>query len=265
MNYQNLSRSLSGKRLVVTRSEEQAEALAHSIQKQGGEVLFFPVIEIHPPENWNEIDQTIDQLEDYDWIIFTSINAVRFFLNRFQEKGKKIHLPENTKICAIGEGTAQALQEFQVQVDAIPSKSVSESIAATLSEIENLKGKRILLPQSHIARKVLPTQLKEAGALVYPVVAYRTLPRSLSKEQILQLNEPFADWILFTSSSTVKNFIEQVHPVLGREWLTKVKLASIGPVTSETLREFQLEPTIESDQPGMDTLVDAIVQYEQSE
>jgi len=167
-------KSLSGKRILITRARDQSGDFATLLKKVGAEVIEFPTIEIVPPLHWGKVDRVIDHLKSYDWIIFTSANGVKFFWQRVKERGKSLRLPSSLKVCAIGPATASRLRKKRVSVHYIPKKFVAESILEGF-EKTIVKGKRILLARARKARDVLPKGLKELGAEVEVVAVYRTL------------------------------------------------------------------------------------------
>ena len=165
---------LTGRKILITRARDQAAVFATSLVDLGAEVIEFPTIEIVPPLRWKELDQAIDQLESYDWLIFTSANGVNFFWQRLIEKGKDRRLPSALKVCAIGPATAYQLKEKGIEVDYTPKEFVAEAILKGF-EKTMLKGKRILLARAKEARDVLPKGLRKMGAKVDVVETYRTV------------------------------------------------------------------------------------------
>jgi len=256
-------RPLFGKRIVVTRWRRQAGDLSLRLQGLGADVIHLPVIEIAPPAGWEDLDRAIGRLQEFAWIVFTSVNGVRFFMERLETLGLDIRRLGKARVCAIGEATASALEAFRLRVDLVPEKYLAETLAEILAGREDLHGKKILLPRGNLARKVLQERLEACGAEVEAVDTYRTLPVRMEEDEIRALlgGRP-VDWITFTSSSTVKNFLAAVRPVMGEEWLTTVRFASIGPVTSETLRSCGETPDAECGASTIPALVDAILQAE---
>jgi len=221
----------------------------------GAETIELPVIEIQPPADPAPLAAAIEHLHDYDWLIFTSANGVRYFLEALDRSGRDLRSLRG-RLCAIGPATARALEQLHLKVDVVPEEYVAESLVAALGSFD-LRGKRVLLPRAAVARDVVPVELEKRGAMVDVVEAYRTV---VPDNAAARAREVFGgkrrpDWITFTSSSTVKNFIG----VAGREALEGVRVASIGPVTSETARAHGLEVAVEADPFTMDGLVAAIV------
>ncbi len=172
---------LLGKRILITRAREQSGEFATKLVNLGAEVIEFPTIEILPPLHWEELDRAIDQLKSYDWIIFTSANGVIFFWERWREKVKNPRLPSPLKVCAIGPATANQLKKKQIRVDYVPKEFVAEAILQGFEKMA-VAGRRILLARARVARDILPKGLREMGAEVDVVEAYRTVkPRGGAK------------------------------------------------------------------------------------
>ncbi|MDW7674372.1 MAG: uroporphyrinogen-III C-methyltransferase [Bacillota bacterium] len=254
------NKPLFGKRVLVTRSRSQASDFAKRIEELGGEPFEFPTIEIESPD-YQGLDQSINKIEEYNWIIFTSVNGVQSFFNRLFKLGKDIRELQNASICAVGPKTKEALEEKGLIVDYIPGEYRAEAI------IEGLQGKvmaghKVLLPRADIARKVLPKALTEMGALVDDEVAYVT-KRSDANGIILKqmLADKEVNVITFTSSSTVKNFVE----LLGVEkeelaqLLTGVFVASIGPITTATAEELGIKVDAQAEEYTIDGLINSIL------
>jgi uroporphyrinogen III methyltransferase/synthase len=242
-------------RIVVTRAREQAGRLAEMLREQGAYVIELPTIEIRPPEDFAPLDAAIAELESYDWVLFTSANGVRFFIERLDASGKDLrHL--RGKVCAIGPATADRLRALHIQVDLMPEEYVAESVLKAF-EVQHLAGKRILLPRAKVARDLIPAELARRGAAVDVVPAYQTVAPEESAKLAADIfaSDSKPDWITFTSSSTVRNFVR----LCGVEWLNSVRIASIGPVTSRTVQEFSLRVDLEADPYTMEGLVEALV------
>lgn len=258
--------ALRGKRILVSRARDQAEALSFRLRDLGAEVLEIPFIEIRPPVSFQLLDQALQQISDYDWLILTSVNGVKALAGRIQELGldplNLVHL----KIAAIGPATEQALEELQLKVDVVPGNYVAEAVVSSLRA--QVKGQRILLVRAKVARDLIPEELRRAGAVVNVVEAYETVAPESSRARLqsaLQDSRQRPHVITFTSSSTVRNFVSllELQKQAARKRpsvLEGVKLASIGPVTSLTLRELGLPVDIEARQYTMPGLVEAIVQ-----
>ncbi len=244
---------LRGQRIVVTRDRRQAADLADRLEELGAEAIFLPVIELREPASSAGMDAAIEKLETYDWLIFTSANAVRHFTDRVDASPRDLRALR-ARIVAIGPGTKAAVEELHLKVDLVPPQFVAESLVESFSG-EDLKGKRILFPQAAIARDVVPVELRKLGAVVDVVEAYRTETPSGLREHAAEVLARKPDWITFTSSSTVTNLVMAV----GAAALDGVKLASIGPVTSATLRENGLKADVEGDPHTVEGLVAALM------
>jgi len=252
---------LTGKRILVTRAREQAGELTDSLKGLGADVLAFPTIEIVPPRSWEGLDRAIAQLASYDWIIFTSVNGVRFFLERLLAKTNTLSLPSSLKVCAIGPATARKLEEKGIHVDYMPSEYVAEAIVQGFEKI-GVKGKRILLARVKKARDVLPKNLRSMGSVVDVVEAYRTVkPRGGSTRLKRILAGSQIDVVTFTSSSTVNHFMELLEKEDLRAPLRGIAIASIGPVTSQTVRQYGLEVSVQPADYTIPALAQAVVDY----
>ena len=254
-------KSLAGRRILTTRAREQSSDFAISLRNLGAEVIEFPTIEIVPPLHRKGLDQAIDQLESYDWIIFTSANGVNFFWQRLAERSKRHRLPSSLKVCAIGPATADRLRKKRVFVHFIPKEYIAESILEGFEKMF-IRGKRILLARARKARDILPKGLRKMGAEVDVVEVYRTIrPRGGSKKLKKLLEEGKIDVITFTSSSTVNHF----GKLLEKEDLKKLSkdtvIACIGPVTTRTAKESGLKVQIQPKQYTIPGLTRAIAEY----
>lgn len=247
---------LFGRRIVVTRPREQAGVLSDQLRTLGAEVISLPTIEIRPPEDWGPLDRAVSELDRYDWLIFTSANGVRCFVERLDASDRDLR-DVRAKICAIGPATAESLQQLHLKVDRTPREYVAESLLRAFSSRE-LQGKRVLLPRARVARDVIPVELEKRGAKVNVVTAYRTVvPEGLASRADRLFRGPRKPhWVTFTSSSTVRNFVS-VCPV---QRLDGVRVASIGPVTSATARELGVPLDAEARRYTVDGLVEVILE-----
>ena len=259
--YPMREKPLTGKTILITRARGQSSEFSARLRERGAEVVEFPTIEIVPPLHWEEMDRAIDRLDAYEWIIFTSVNGVSFFLQRLNEKRNEPGFPTSPKVCAIGPATAKELKKNGIGVDYTPKEYVAEAILEGFEKM-NVRGKRILLARVKKARDILPKGLKAMGAKVDVVEAYRTLkPRGGSKKLKEILAQGKVDVITFSSSSTVNHFIELLGKGDVEEKLEGVTIASIGPVTSRTAREHGLTVHIQPDEYTIPALTEAIVDY----
>jgi len=243
---------LFGQRIVVTRDRNQASDLADPLEALGAEAVLLPCIEIREPSNPKPLDDAIARLESYDWLIFTSANGVRYFTAALDRSPYDLRMLKS-RICAIGPATKAAVEALHLKVDLMPKEYVAESLVDAFAQ-ESLQFRRILLPRAAVARDLVPRELARRGATVDVVEAYQTLAPAGLAERARAMLDRKPHWITFSSSSTVTNFIAAA----GREALAQIKIASIGPITSATLRAHNLEPTVEADPHTISALVDAI-------
>ena len=243
---------LFGKKIVVTRDRRQAAELAGPLEELGAEVILLPTIEVQPPSDSGPLDRAIARLRTYDWLIFTSVNGVKYFTERLDASHRDLRAVA-AKICAIGPATRAAIEALHLKVDLMPEEYVAESLVAAFTD-EHLAGRRILLPRAAVARDLVPDELTRREAHVDVVEAYRTVAPADLAEHATEVLARKPRWIAFTSSSTVKNLVKVVEP----STLGGIKIASIGPVTSQTLRECGLKVNAEADPHTMEGLVAAI-------
>jgi uroporphyrinogen III methyltransferase / synthase len=254
---------LSGKRIVITRPRTQANELAHRLSALGAEVIEFPTISIEPPMDYTPMDRAIAQLHQYDWLFFTSINGVQSFFNRLRHLGNDSQSIEHLKVVAIGPETAGRLEREGVHVYLVPAKYQAEGVLEGLDPAE-IRGRRILMPRAAKAREILPETLRQWGAFVDVVHAYKTV---LPQDYQFGLRELFKkqnDVITFTSSSTVENFVRVLEGEDPVPILRGVTIACIGPVTARTVLDTGLEVDIVSVEFTIPGLVAAIVRFYES-
>ncbi|HWR14554.1 MAG TPA: uroporphyrinogen-III synthase [Terriglobales bacterium] len=251
--------SLQGKRVIVSRAKEQAGSLSNLLQEKGAEVLEIPFIEIHPAQSYEALDKAIENLLAYDWLILTSVNGVSALFSRLEKQGKSEADLLHLKIVAIGPATRKAIEKHGIPVDIMPKEYVAEAVVEEMRG--QVKGERVLLVRAKVARDVIPNALRDLGAKVHVMEAYETIVPETSRTAIMEaLKSTHKPWaITFTSSSTVKNFVELVGEENAHSnLLDGVKLASIGPVTSGTLRELGLRVDIEAKEYTIPGLVEAM-------
>jgi uroporphyrinogen-III synthase len=249
---------LSGKCIVVTRPRHQSRPLAEALRALGARVIEAPAIGIEPPADFRALDGALDRLEQYDWVVFTSANAVDAFFDRRASLHADRPLPA-VRFAAIGPATAESLAERGAAADVVPDRFVAEEVFRALARREDPSGKRFLLPRADIAREALPDLLRKAGGLVDVVEAYRTLPVASEVRRAAELVETGAvDIVTFTSASTARSFFTGVDPGTLRG---RFAAASIGPITSGALREFGVEPRIEAENFSTEGLVEAIARF----
>lgn len=251
---------LQGRRILVSRPREQSAGLAEGLRLRGAEVIEAPTIRIEPPSDWAEVDRAIRRIDSYHWVIFTSVNGVRFFLGRMHSVGVDDSILKKTKLAAIGPATRDELETRGFTVDVVPNRFVAEEVFEALRTSGPLIGCKALLPRADIARKALPELLRNEGVDLDVVVTYRTVPSHEDIRRAIDLvSKGSIDVVTFTSGSTVRNFFSTVEDPLHLK--RKFLPASIGPITSQTLQEYGFEPTIEAREYTSDGLIAAIVDY----
>lgn len=248
--------------MLITRARQQAADLSRKLRALGARVIEIPSIEIRPPRSYKPLDRALREVTKYDWLILTSVNGADALFRRLSALRMKPRELAHLKFCAIGPATAEAIERRGLKVHVVPEKYVAESVVDALSP--QVKGKRVLLVRAKVARDVIPRDLRDAGASVDVVEAYETAVPAASRSRlqtVLKKPRLRPDAITFTSSSTARNFVELLR---GRGSSPKladgVLLASIGPVTSATLREIGLRADVEAAEYTMDGLVKALVQ-----
>lgn len=250
---------LSGLLILVGRARHQAGALSSGLRKLGATVVEIPFIEIRKPRSFNPLDTALKNLRDYDWLILTSVNGVEAVWERLRKlKLTRRHL-RHLKVAAIGPATRKALENRELKVDVVPEEYVAESVVESLRH--RMEGKRVLLARAKVARDVIPRELRKLGAHVDVVEAYETVIPKSSRTRlhsILQDPQRCPDVITFTSSSTVRNFLQLAGKQVWRG-RPRPRFASIGPVTSSTLRNLDLPVDIEAREYTIPGLVRAIV------
>lgn len=257
------TRPLFGKRVVVTRAREQSSDFAEILERHGACVVEFPTIEIVPPASWDAIDGAIEKLDTYDWAIFTSVNGVKYFIERLKSKGRDVRDLKGIRLCAIGPKTASEIEELGLRIDFVPKEYRAEGIIEGLGDV---KGKRILIPRAEVAREILPEELSRMGGAVDVVTAYRTIRPEGKTAEIRDLfKQGKIDAVTFASSSTVTNFLQMFEDGEGIKFLMDVKVASIGPITAETARKKGIETAIMPKDYTIPALAEAIVDYYRGE
>jgi uroporphyrinogen-III synthase len=265
---------LAGIRILVGRARHQAGALSAALRAQGAEVIEIPFIEIRKPRSFAPVDAALKKLHTYDWLILTSVNGVEAMWQRMEKLRLNVSGREGLRVAAIGPATKKAIEQRGMKVDVVPKEYVAESVVRSLRR--RVKGKHVLLVRAKVARDVIPRELRKAGAQVDVVEAYETVVPQTSRRRLqalLKNPKKLPHVITFTSSSTVRNFVEllgsreaaeKMQAVSGRGrplHTARTSMASIGPVTSATLREFGLSVDVHAKQFSIPGLVDAIVRW----
>jgi len=254
---------LSGIRVLVGRAHHQAGALSGQLRKLGAEVIEIPFIEIRKPRSFKPLDEALKNLARYEWLILTSVNGVEALWERMQHLHLTKHALSHLRVAAIGPATRKAIENLGISVDVVPKEYVAESVVRSLKR--KVKGKGVLLVRARVARDVIPRELRKVGARVHVVEAYETVvPQSSRKRVRATLRSPLQrpHVVTFTSSSTVRNFVTLLGSSAKTLWQRKsqssIRTASIGPVTSSTLRELGLPVDIQAREFTIPGLVTAI-------
>jgi uroporphyrinogen III methyltransferase/synthase len=244
---------LFGKRIVITRAREQASSLAARLNSLGAQVMELPTIEIRPPADSAPLDRAIAHLDTYDWLIFTSANGVRFFLDALDRSAVDLR-SLRARICAIGPATRDAIEALHLKVDLMGKEYVAEGLIDAFAG-HDLVGKRVLLPRAAVARDLVPETLTARGAEVDVVEAYRTVAPEGLGDRVRAMLGPPPDLITFTSSSTVQNLVSAAGPAI----LEGLHVVSIGPITTRTAESLGVRVTTQAKLFTIDGLVDAIL------
>ncbi len=254
---------LAGRTVVITRARAQADQFVDALEEQGARVVVCPTIEVVDLETYERLDEAIDHLYGYDWLIFTSVNGVEHFVRRLAVQNHEISEIDELKVCAIGDATAAKLRDVRIHVDLVPDEFKAEGVFLALQQFaggtEPLCGLNFLIPRAAIARDYLPRALEGAGARVDVVPAYRTVvPANLDRGRLAALLAGGADCIAFTSSSTVRNLalLFDTHDL--SETLKGIAVGCIGDITAQTAIEYGLTVAIQPEQSTISALVTAI-------
>ena len=257
---------LAGRTVVITRAQNQADEFVTQLKSYGANVVLCPTIEIRALESYERLDEAIEHLYGYDWLIFTSVNGVEYFFQRLKVRDRDVSDLDELKVCAIGEATADKLRDLHVHVDVIPEEFKAEGVFSALERFvggtQALQGLNVLIPRASVARDYLPKALEQAGARVDVVPAYRTtLPADLDRGRVAAMLSGSADCIAFTSSSTVKNLARLFDTEDLSGALAGVIIACIGDITATTAAEYGLQVKIQPQQFTVSDLARAIAAY----
>jgi uroporphyrinogen III methyltransferase/synthase len=255
------SKPLFGKRIVVTRSRDQASVFAETLIDRGATPIEFPSIDVVPPASWAELDAALDKLDTFQWIIFTSANAIRFFFERLRSRGMDIRSLHANKICVVGPKTAEALEQYSLQADLVPAEFKAEGVLAALGG-EQVRGMKFLIPRARIARELIPEKLREMGAEATVATAYENIRPATDVDRVRKLfDEKKIAAVTFTSSSTVHNFVEMLGQKEYIKLMDGVAVACIGPVTAKTAEGYGMRTDIMPKDYTIPALVEAMVEY----
>lgn len=263
MSKQPEERPLAGRRIVVTRAQEQAGGLVARLRELGAEPVICSAIAFAPPEDAAALDAAVARIAQYDWLILTSANGVRALLERMRAQGRGPEALRGLTVGAIGPATAQTLAEYGVQAQFVPSVYVAEGI---LAEIGDVAGRRVLLPRADIARAELALGLRARGALVDEIAAYRTVPGPGARDLPDLLRRGAVSAVTFTSSSTVRYLLDSLEAgglerAEARALLNRAAVVCIGPITAATAREEQLRVDAEAREYTSAGVVQALLEW----
>lgn len=253
------NKTLFGKNILVTRPKGQEKGFCQLLSREGANPIRFPGIKILPPSSYEIIDKKLNNLKEYDWIIFTSVNGVEYTLERLFELGKDVRALAGVKIIAIGSKTAKKLREHGLRVDYIPDEYRSEAILDKFSE-KDLTGQKFLLPRADIARDILAEGLNDLGAKVDDITAYQVKKRGVDSKLVSKLKKGEVDIITFTSPSIVRNIIATIGDDY-KQLLSGVEIVCIGPVTAKQAKDLGLNVDIVAKEYTIEGLYNAIVDY----
>lgn len=252
-------RPLFGQRVVVTRARDQAAALAGPLTELGAEVWEVPVIRTAPPRRKRDVMDALLELNGYDWLVFTSPNGVSAFFEFFFQRFQDLRDLGGARIAAVGPGTAERLRQLHLQVDVVPQEALAVKVAEAMANYMSLENLKICLLRAEVANPDLPRALEEHGAIVDDIAVYRTVAETEEGGKLAQrLLQEGADWITFTSGSTVQHFHQRFDLRKLLERFPGMRLATIGPETSRALADLGLTPAVEAPEHTVPGLVAAL-------
>ncbi|HTA80822.1 MAG TPA: uroporphyrinogen-III synthase [Terracidiphilus sp.] len=257
-----MSQPLANRRILVTRGVSQASKLSDGLRELGAIPVEVSVLEIVPPTSYEPLDEALRNLAQYDWLILTSANAVRVLVERLALVHPLLHgaaPPQMAAVAAIGAATAEAARDAGLQVALTPTEYVAESLVAELKD--QIAGKRVLLARAAVARDIIPDALRAAGATVDIVDAYRNMLPAAAPQQLRRAYALGIDAVTFTSSSSVLHLAEAAQAAGLPFPFRNVAAISIGPITSQTLRDLNWPPAAEADPHDIPGLVAAVVRH----
>ncbi len=257
-------RPLFGKRIVVTRTREQASDLMAGLEEHGANCLEYSTIKIEPVDSYDELDEKLERLHEYHWILFTSLHGVKYFFDRLYENGLDARSLKGPSVAAVGKTTADLLLTYGIRADLIPDVFTGEGLAESLLD-QGVEGRNILIPRAEKAREILPETLRGAGAQVTVTPVYKNVaPEGRQRELRDALESGKVDMVTFTSSSTVRNFLAMLGTEDSEEirrLMKNVVIAAIGPITAKTVTDNGLQVDIQPESYTIPDLVQSIVEY----
>ncbi|HZS08070.1 MAG TPA: uroporphyrinogen-III synthase [Blastocatellia bacterium] len=256
--------SLAGRRIIITRAARQAGELMRQLSSHGGEIIPCPTIEIRDPSDWRSLDRALGRLAEYHWLAFTSTNGVEYFLRRMDELERDRAELSALRICAVGKKTAEKLIDEGLRIDLMPTRFTADSLVEAFIKRygvdHDLKGSRMLLPASRTTRDVIRPALTDLGVSVDVVEAYQTVLPEKSGEIIAMLTSRPADYIIFTSPSTVANLATLLETDNLSKWFPQTRVACIGPVTAESAQVHGLQVHVQPEEHTSKGLVKALIE-----
>jgi uroporphyrinogen III methyltransferase/synthase len=257
-------RPLFGKRIVVTRTREQASELMAGLEEYGANCLEYSTIKIEPVDSYAELDEELERLNEYHWILFTSLHGVKYFFDRLYENGLDTRSLKGPSVAAVGKTTADLLLTYGIRADLLPDVFTGEGLAESLLD-QGVEGRNILIPRAEKAREILPETLRGAGAQVTVIPVYtNVVPEGNQRELHDALEAGKVDMVTFTSSSTVRNFLAMIGTDDSEEikrLMKNVVIAAIGPITTKTVTDNGLQVDIQPESYTIPDLVQSIVEY----
>ena len=255
-----LHRPLVGKTVVVTRSREQAAGLTTALVDAGATVLGFPMIELCEPESYASLDETIAEIEDLDWLVFTSINGVRFFFNRLVARGGDARTLAGSRVAAVGSTTETALREHGIIADFVPDRFVGREILDGLGD--DLTGMRIAIVRAEEGSDELLKGIRDRGGDARVAVAYRNRPVASGRDDLENaLLSRTIDCVTFTSPTTVDNLFALLSDEARTIMATEILSCCIGPVTSDAARRHGISRLAEAREARMESLVETVIEH----
>jgi uroporphyrinogen III methyltransferase / synthase len=259
------ARPLFGRRILVTRPKEQARELVERLEAMGAEAIEAPMIRVEPPDDYGPLDEALAHIAEFDWVIFTSANAVDAFVDRLLAGPDDLRALKGVKLCVVGPATGDRLTKYGLKIDFTPAEYRAEAVVRALTEFTDVSGRKILLPHADIGREVLADELRRRGAEITEVVAYRTVGTDADREGepdiYRMLLERRIDVVTFTSASAVRHFVRIVGAEPAADLLAATAVAAIGPVTADAAALHNIRPTIVPQSYTIPALVDAIVRH----
>jgi uroporphyrinogen III methyltransferase/synthase len=259
------TRPLFGLRIVVTRPRAQAAELVTRLEQLGADPIEAPTIQIMPPEDPAPLADACARIASFDWVVFTSANAVSHFMHHLLAGPGDVRDLKDVRLCAVGPATAEALSQYGIKIDLVPDEYRSEAVVRALRADRDLSGTRVLLPRGDLARDLVPVKLGQAGAVVTTVIAYHTAPVDLDAgsgpDVYRMLLERRVDLVTFTSGSSVRNFVKALGNDQAADLLKQVDVASIGPVTADEAARLDIQTTIMPSEYTVPAMVRAIVEH----